>query len=268
MKLKRLIAESGGTKTDWFGLDAAGEKVLFSTESYHPLHINDEFRAKQQKFWSAYDLSECILHFYGAGCLQEENKNTVAEFLSACGFKDPIVASDLFAADRALGEHNGMVAICGTGSAIFSIQHDQLVELRGGLGWETGDEGSGFYFGKLVLERIAHTHDELLVQTIEEWMPVEELMTMRGKKDSKYHFAHLSKILAPQKKHPVVSEIHLENVNLFLEKYAHDVQELSFIGSYAFNQQEFFKRACANRGIYVHTFIERPVKYLADTLLT
>ncbi len=47
MKFIRLIADSGGTKTDWCGIDEQKEKHSFTTESYHPIVIDTDFTARE-----------------------------------------------------------------------------------------------------------------------------------------------------------------------------------------------------------------------------
>lgn len=268
MKLLRIIAESGGTKTDWFGVDNEMNEFRITTESYHPLTINEEFIAQQIAFWKQHDLSACQIHFYGAGCLQEDKKKIMQLALHQIGFSTVIVDSDLFAASTAVGTDEGMIAICGTGSVLFKIKYEQLIELRGGLGWEKGDEGGGFYFGKLLLNRLKSTDKyPEIKEIIEKWKGFDYLISLEDSQASKSLYSQLALLFSDYKSHPLISSVHLENIHLFLEYYTKDVQLIHFVGSYAYYLQDFFQLACKARLITIGGFIERPIDVISKQLL-
>lgn len=269
MKFTKLIADSGGTKTDWFGVDDQGDHHRFTTESYHPLQVDEAFINRQLEFWKQHTISDCILHFYGAGCLQEEKQEKMKAVFRKIGFADAFVESDLFAAAKAVNNENGMIAICGTGSVLFKVEHEQLVELRGGLGWDQGDEGGGFYFGKLLLQRLEdHPGDYPEIRNvIEKWKNMEELVSVKGKPESKSEYARLAALFSGHLSHPLIAGVHMENIQLFLQLYAGGCPSIGFVGSYAFYLQDYFRLACQMRGIEVTGFIERPIELLAKDFL-
>ncbi len=47
--------------------------------------------------------------------------------------------------------HSGFLALSGTGSDVFCIQHDQLVDVIGGWGAILGDEGSGVWMSRMAM---------------------------------------------------------------------------------------------------------------------
>lgn len=269
MKFTRLIADSGGTKTDWSGVDEDNQQHRFTTESYHPLKVDDEFVDRQLEFWNRYDISECFLHFFGAGCLHEENQQKMRTVFKKIGFSDVLVESDLFAAARVVGNEKGMIAICGTGSVLFKVRHGQLLELRGGLGWEQGDEGGGFYFGKLLLEQLREHGNEYqeIRNVIERWKSIDELYAIWNKPESKGIYSQLSVLLTNYQSHPLIASVHMENVRLFLERYAEGVTSISFVGSYAFHMKNYFNTVCKSENIKISTFVERPMDVLIKMLL-
>lgn len=270
MKFKRFIADGGGTKTDWCGVDEQGNLHRFSTESYHLLKADDEFITRQLEFWQQHDVSECFLHFYGAGCLRVENQQKMQFVFESIGFQETLVESDLFAAARAVDNEDVMIAICGTGSVLFKVEHDQLIELRGGLGWEQGDEGSGFYFGKLLLERLEDDKKDKYPEirnVISQWKSTDELRSMQNQSESKSVYSQLPALLASHCSHPLIASVHVENIQLFLERYAKDCLSIGFVGSYAFYIQNYFKLACESRNIEIFTFVERPMDSLVKRLL-
>ncbi|MCO5261023.1 MAG: hypothetical protein M9916_12860 [Crocinitomicaceae bacterium] len=263
-KLKRVIGESGGTKTDWLLIDENNQQKEFTTVSYHPIYVNDKFISEQREFWGDYDLSNCILDFYGSGCLKEEKQELMKNAFCQIGFGSAIdVKSDIHAAYLAVNDEEGMIAICGTGSVLFKIENQQLVEIRGGLGWEKGDEGSGFYFGKLIVQAIKQERKyPEIVEAIEKWMPLEELFSIEHLEASKSIYSQLPKVLSSFENHPFVVSTHLKNVQLFLDNYAKGVTKISFVGGYAHHFQTFFRLACNERNIEIGVFVKRPMDAL------
>ncbi|HNR85469.1 MAG TPA: hypothetical protein PKN38_02595 [Taishania sp.] len=265
----KIIAESGGTKTDWLAKDESGQFITFTTVSYHPANVNEAFIATQKKIWEQYDLSQADLHFYGSGCLQVAKQEEMKQVFRQLGFCNAIsVQSDLFAALDAVNGASEMVAICGTGSVVFKIENNQVVELRGGLGWEKGDEGSGFYFGKLLLNALkSENRYPEIVQSIEQWKPLEELWSMENTVASKTNYAQLSSLLSDFHNHPFVASIHQENCRLFFENYCQNCSSISLVGSYAFYLQSFFMQEAAKRNITIEKLVKRPLENLSKQLI-
>lgn len=268
MKLLKIIAESGGTKTDWFGVDENKKELRVTTESFHPLKIDTAFVSRQKAFWKQYDLSVCQLHLYGAGCLQEDKKEIVRGALHQIGFSSPVVDSDLFAAAAAVDSDEGMIAICGTGSVLFKIKNGQLIELRGGLGWEKGDEGGGFYFGKLLLYKLKteNSYPEIK-EIIENWKGLDYLISIENNPASKSLYSELASLFSDYKTHLLISSVHLENIRLFIDQYAKNVQLIHFVGSYAYYLKDYFQLVCNEKSIATGRFIERPIDEMSKQLL-
>lgn len=265
MILTKIIADSGGTKTDWIGIAATGEIINLQTKSYHPMHVSPSFIAEEKLFWSTYDLRSCQLHFFGAGCLAQEKQDILFEALEAIGFKKPSVQSDLYAAAYAVEVESGWVAICGTGSVVVRMHENRISELKGGLGWEVEDEGSGYYFGKLLLERLKTEGDNYpeIKQRIEQWKPLESLWNLEKNSDSKFIYAHLVHILSDFVDHPLVKDVHFENMDLFFKKYCSGIDVLSFVGGYANFQGELLLQMCIKYGIRLNRVVARPIEILA-----
>ena len=146
MQGKIILAESGGTKTDWWVYHDGVVVAKYLTGSFHPAHLEGKDVADVLQLIPELDDSTAQLKIYSAGCFREENKQILRDKLSAVR-ANVEVKSDIDAAIEATGYESGWVAILGTGSVLIHFDKSN-VQLYGGLGWETGDEGSGFYFGK------------------------------------------------------------------------------------------------------------------------
>lgn len=74
-------------------------------------------------------------------------------------FQRSIIVSDgLIALHGALGPHDGVVAIVGTGSIFVSRKRDKVRSI-GGWGFQVGDLGGGARLGRQLLEEVLLAHD-------------------------------------------------------------------------------------------------------------
>jgi len=266
MKLIYLIADSGGTKTDWWGMDANYKTHRFETPSYHPVQLTSKFIERQTTYWKGHDISQCRLEFYGAGCLDIQQNKKTTEVLKEMGFEQIVVKSDLELATRVIGENYVTIAICGTGSTVFDVEkNEQITNIRGGLGWQHGDEGGGFYFGKLLLNRLKTKpqHYAEILEQIEQIRTLDKWLELQDTSESKYEYAQLSGLFAHQNHHPLIASVHMENCSLFFQKYlqnSKESKELYLIGSYAFYLRSFFDLVARLHGIRIMNCIARPLE--------
>ncbi len=80
-------------------------------------------------------------------------------------FAESRVESDaLIALEGALGDHDGAIAIIGTGSA-FMARHGETIRSIGGWGFRLGDLGGGARLGRQLLEETLLAHDHIRPQT-------------------------------------------------------------------------------------------------------
>ena len=93
------------------------------------------------------------IYFYGAGCHGEKQndiiKRGVGGFFTAAEIE---VNHDLLASARATcGGEAGIACIVGTGSNSCLYDGEKIVDNVDNMGYLLGDEGSGFYIGKLLI---------------------------------------------------------------------------------------------------------------------
>lgn len=259
------IADSGGTKTDWCYLDGKGEALYLTTSSYHPLTLSDETVQTERKFWQERMQSMYApLYFFGAGCFRPERAEYVRDRLQLIGFSDVHVFSDLHAAGWAcLGEGSGWVGILGTGSVLFEWQGGKIERLIGGKGHESGDEGSGYYFGKLVYQawktgELSRSDQHWLEQHVD----MEQLEREMAQGNGKFALADLSRQTSGS---DFARRYHTENIRAFISVYITELHGVvSFVGSYAWNQREILRRECLTAGVEVREIIERPIGRLVE----
>jgi len=254
LKTPKLIADSGGTKTDWCFVNSNGEKYFFTTESYHPRNLAEYDLIEQKMKWTEYSIHFNLeVHFYGAGCLSSENQQKMVSFFTELGFRNVFVLSDVFAAGLAMNGGEGWGAICGTGSVAFKMEKGKLTKIHGGLGRELSDEGSGYYFGKLVVSRIAAGQ-----------IRINDFLELRNIELIPENYAQIPKLLTIYMEHEQIKEIHESNILEFAKAYLDGCKEISFCGSYAFYHQAIFSEVLQKMEIQVHSFLERPIEKLVE----
>jgi len=152
----KLIAESGGTKTQWCGVSRSTETEIVSTIGLNPNFVSEETIREV--------LSSVVLPaiknpaigevwFYGAGC---SGKTMEKKIISAIGSVLPSAAirvfSDLTGAARGLlGNKKGYICMIGTGSNSGYYDGRNITANVPPLGFILGDEGSGAAMGKKLL---------------------------------------------------------------------------------------------------------------------
>jgi N-acetylglucosamine kinase-like BadF-type ATPase len=149
-----VIADSGGSKTDWRLI--RGETILqYRSSGYnpntHPLSVLEESLKKQ---FEAIRKNVTALYFYGAG-LSTSHPALTALLKDFFPEAHVDTCSDVLGACRALaGREKGFIGILGTGSAACFYDGEQVVIQKPSMGYILGDEGSGAALGKALLRHI------------------------------------------------------------------------------------------------------------------
>ncbi len=255
MQSKKILAESGGTKTDWCFFDGENGLYRFQTASFHPELLTAETLNDFTQQVASFSLSEFDLYLYSAGCFKQAGKDKLSYLLKELPFKSIQIDSDLKAAILCTGTTAGNVAILGTGSALLTFDQENM-NLFGGKGWETGDEGSGFYFGKLIVEEMlkGNPFPELSFDR------QKELCKAYGHPSSKQLFSQLSVQLPPE----MYASFHQKNIQLFFELYVMPMQmkEITFVGGYAFAQQKVVCEIAQAYHVHVLNVVKQPIDLL------
>ncbi|HTN45101.1 MAG TPA: BadF/BadG/BcrA/BcrD ATPase family protein [Flavipsychrobacter sp.] len=168
-----LIVESGATKTDWKLVNEKGKIQSFNTSGINPYMQSSEKILQvlvDELKWDTKKHQADEIYFYGAGAsgkdLQEKVKQALKTFFKAPKIE---VQHDLLAAARSVCQNDkGVVCILGTGSNSCYYDGKKIKEQQRSLGYLAGDEGSGNYLGKRVLQYYAYkTFDEELNMSFE-----------------------------------------------------------------------------------------------------
>ncbi|MFT4826821.1 MAG: N-acetylglucosamine kinase-like BadF-type ATPase [Paracoccaceae bacterium] len=152
-----LVADSGSTKCDWIVIDKENNYQKTHTMGFNPFFHNTDLvisKLTENELFNTIKDSVNEVYFYGAGCSSRERneiikKGLVAYFDQASTI---LVDHDLTGAAVATSQGKiGISCILGTGSNSCYFDGSTVHEEVPALGYILGDEGSGSYFGKIML---------------------------------------------------------------------------------------------------------------------
>ncbi len=267
-----LLAESGGTKTDWCLFKAGRLELRFETQGLHPRFTSDEDWSRiLELLKSKIDLENCMLDFYGAGCYNDGGRVMAENQLEKFGFKQFRVYSDLHAAGKAVGVDGAIwVAIMGTGSVLFEYADEEIIQIIGGKGHLSGDEGSGYYFGKLLWNyyekgELTPAQQHILEKSLS---TCEISETIRGGAEK----VILSQLPFLLKEHmEIFANIHTENIKEFMR--THDLarhvtsREIYLAGSYAYYHRALIQSVFDDNSVKVKGIFRKPMDTLIEQIV-
>ena len=161
----KLIADSGSTKTEWCLLNGK-KKVLINSQGMSPYFINEFQMENIIKTEVLPVLKKTLIdeiYYYGTGCTSPVNARMVKKALKRIFPEAAVnIDSDITGAAKALcGNEKGIACILGTGSSACYYNGKRIAKNSPGIGFILGDEGSGAYLGKKVVQYFLYnTFDE------------------------------------------------------------------------------------------------------------
>lgn len=152
----KLIADSGSSKTAWC-LISGRSKKHFSTQGLSPYFLSAEQISniiRNELCSQSKGLQPDEIFFYGTGCSNAANVRQVRKAIkNVFPGAEVSVDHDLMGAARALcGNQKGIACILGTGSNSCYFNGKRIMKNSPGLGFILGDEGSGAWLGKKVIQ--------------------------------------------------------------------------------------------------------------------
>lgn len=270
-----LIADSGATKCEWRLVQNGKNKTLY-TQGISPYFLD---AAQIQALLTRELLPKLkntaveAIHFYGTGLSNKANAGIIKKVLKTVFPKAVIeVQTDLLAAARALcGKKKGIACILGTGSNSCYYNGKTIVKNSPGLGYVLGDEGSGAYLGKKVVQYyLYHTFDEELKARFEKRFqvtPIEILDHVYKQPLANRYLASYAIFLAENRGHYMIENIIEDGLNDFFFTHLYKYREswilpLHFIGSIAFGFRDVLKELCDTYELELGNVIKAPMEGL------
>lgn len=279
-----LLAESGSTKTDWCLLPETGSPQHFKTSGINPwLQSPAQIKnvLKQELDSRLQQQPSIHIAFYGAGASLPEQKEKLAALLGGhFGSTKVEVHCDMMGAARAMcGDSKGIVCILGTGSNSCYYDGETIGERHASLGYIAGDEGSGNYLGKKVLQYYAYkTFDEELRMAFEQLFGdnlAQMLHKLYREPFPNRYLAGFVQLLKEQRGHYMVENIVEDGLNEFFHTHIMKYRQswklpLYFTGSVAHEFRDVIETLCHQYEIELGSVekspMDRLLKYHSDRM--
>lgn len=272
-----LIADSGSTKCEWCVISNNKKKKII-TSGMSPYFVNSEdihlLLAKEllPKI-KQYNIEQ--IFFYGTGLRDDKNKRFIKLALQEIFTKAEIeIQTDLFGAARALCKNEkGIAAILGTGCNSCYYNGKKVVKNSPGLGYILGDEGSGSYLGKKVIQHYLYkTFDEELMFAFDKQYNLREdeiLDNVYKKPLANRYLASFTLFLAENRGHYIIENIIEDGLNDFffthLIKYRESwLYQVHFTGSVAFAFKDVVTGLCDSYEMELGLILKNPMDGLID----
>ncbi len=267
-----LVADSGATKTEWILL-SNGKKKTIITQGLSPFFLTtpqiiDILNKELWKKLNNIDVHQ--IYFFGTGCSNAENNKIVAlAFKKQYPRAKVQVDHDMMGAAKSLCHTSkGVACILGTGSSACFYDGKKITKSRTGLGYALGDEGSGSYLGRKVIQHYLYeTFDADLHATFEH----QYKLTRKDILDKVYkepfpqrYMASFTHFLSENRGNYMIENILEDGINDFFFKHIIKFNEswkhkIHFVGGIAHTFKDVVKDLCFNYGLQLGTIHKRPM---------
>ena len=273
-----LIADSGSTKCSWALCNEKGEiNHEFNTIGFNPYFIDEKnilMHLRDSDLVNYKDEVETVF-FYGAGCSSKDKNNIIKQAFNLF-FKNAeiIVKHDIDAACYAM--YNGspnITCILGTGSNSCYFDGKNIEENAPPLGFLIGDEASGNYFGKKILNLYFNKAlDNSLRLKLESkyetnWPVIKDKIYNNNRAN-----VYLSKyfpFVSENKDHPIIQNLIYKGLNEFFDLHVlcynnYKEIELNFIGSVSYYLSDEIHDVAKKHGCKIGDILQNPINSLVN----
>ncbi len=273
----KLIADSGATKAEWRIIDGKRSRTII-TQGISPYFLKTDqiislLENELKPGLKKWEINE--IFYYGTGCANPTNAASVKKALRKVFPGSKVeVTHDLMAAARALcGRSRGIACILGTGSNSCYYDGKKIVRNSPGLGYVLGDEGSGAYLGKKVIQYYLYgTFDEDLRARFDATYITtgpEILENVYKKPLPNRYLAGFAKFLADNRGHYMIENILEDGLNDFFFNHLCKYREtwtlpVHFAGSVAFGFKDVLQQLCASYEFELGKVMKNPMQGLVS----
>lgn len=272
-----LVADAGSTKTEWSLLHNGKIKTAY-TQGISPYFLNGEQIADLLKSDLLPALKKAEIeevYFYGTGCLNPANKTLVKNALKKTFPATRVAVTDDVegAAIGLCGSAKGIACILGTGSSSCFFDGKRIKKSNPGLGYALGDEGSGAYLGKKVLQYyLYNTFDEDLRARFDASYTTntaEILENVYKKPLPNRYLASFAKFLDENRGHYMIENIIEDGLNDFFFTHLIKYNEawkypVNFVGGIAFAFKDVVRELCSVYNFELGRILQKPMKGLIE----
>src|SRR5579872_568074 len=267
-----LIADSGATKCEWCLLHN-GKKQKIETQGISPYFLDAAGIGGIVSLELLPALKRVAIsrvYYYGTGCASPDNRKTVQKALrKAFPAAKVQVTHDLMGAAIALcGTSRGIACNLGTGSFACYFDGRKIAKSSPGLGYILGDEGSGAYLGRKVLQYyLYNTFDEELRYKFDAKFVTnrsEILENVYKKPLPNRYLASFTLFLVENRGHYMIENIIEDGLNDFFFIHLCKFREswklpIHFVGGVAFGFQDVVEELCRTYEFELGVILRKPM---------
>jgi N-acetylglucosamine kinase-like BadF-type ATPase len=271
----KLIADSGSSKTEWCLINGT-KKIQIKTQGISPYFLNIEQVIQILSKELLPKMKKQVpdeIHYYGTGCSNVENVKMIKLALKKVFPSAKChVDHDLLGAARALcGNEKGIACILGTGSNSCFYNGKKIIKNSPGLGYVLGDEGSGTYLGKKVIQYyLYNTFDEDLMDRFNSKYNTSatEILDAVYKQPLPNRFlAGFTGFLIENRGHFMIENIIEDGFNDFFFNHIYKYREswsmpIHFVGSVAYGFKDVLKDLCSSYELQLGKVLKNPMEGL------
>ena len=275
MRKNYIIADSGATKCQWT-IVLGKKKKTINTIGISPYFLTTEqiIETIQKSFVKKIDPQIIdAVYFYGTGLSNPLNVASIKKALKKVFSKATLdIQTDLVAVARATCQNNkGVACILGTGSNTGFYNGKKIVKNSPGLGYVLGDEGSGAYLGKKVLQYYLYkTFDEELMHSFESKYKINKdqiLDAIYKQPLPNRYMASFAEFLSEHRGHYMIENIIEDGINDFFFAHLIKLNEswlypIHFTGSVAYVFKDTIKQLATAYELEVGKIVKSPMEGL------
>jgi glucosamine kinase len=272
-----LLADSGATKCEWC-LIRNGKRKTIITQGISPYFLTIQqicqlLTAELLPGLKNTEITE--IFYYGTGLSNPNNVKILEKALRSLFPGTKVKADhDMMAAARALcGHEKGIACILGTGSNSCYFNGKKVVKNRPGLGYVLGDEGSGAYLGKKVIQYYLYdTFDEELRFRFDDSFKttrIEILENVYKKPLPNRYLAGFASFLAQNRGHFMIENILEDGLNDFFFQHLCKYSEswkypIHFVGGVSYGFKDVLKDLCQSYEFELGRILKNPMEGLVE----
>lgn len=269
-----LIADSGSSKVDWAFVSSTWEKRM-RTCGINPAYLTDDkiLEILYDSFSFARDYDVNNIFFFGAGVVGSQMQTRLESCFkklwpsAECRFYSDVLASAL----ALFGEGCGIACILGTGSNSCLCEGGQIVRNVRAGGFILGDEGSGAWIGKRLLQDYIK---EIMPEPVRDDFEREYSLSYSQIVDRVYrqerpaaYMAQLSLFAAARMEDGYIHELVADGFDEFLCRNVLRYEEcfsvpVGFVGSVAMQYREILESCMQKRNLTLGSVLKAPIDNL------
>lgn len=267
-----LIADSGATKCEWCLLHD-GKKKKVETQGISPYFLDASGIGQvisRELVPKLKAIPVDVVYYYGTGCANPNNRTIVQKAIRKTFPGASVhVTHDLMGAALGLcGKTKGVACILGTGSSSCYFDGRKIAKGSPGLGYVLGDEGSGAYLGKKVLQYyLYNTFDEELRYKFDAKYTTtapEILENIYKKPLPNRYLASYTLFLVENRGHYMIENIIEDGLNDFFFYHLCKYREswklpIHFVGGVAYGFRDVVKELCSGYEFELGKILQKPM---------